>query len=222
MEPPSFPWWGCLRLSTSTGISSPGRMSLIVIARNSSTEYPYLRTAASFTIKNRSVSLSKTHVGWGLLSTNLRCRSSLSCSNSCARFCSVMSRVTLENPRSSPAPSLMEANDYVGPKSRPILSYPPGFLFVTVFGDGSLQLALRFADGYIFRRIKTGEMVAKDFIARAPLDALGSLIPGRDKSLGIKHENGVVLDTVDQPSKAILTLPQRFVGPLALGYVSVR
>jgi len=50
--------FSALRRATSVDISSGGRMSVMVIARNCSTDQPYCWTAVSLTARNRRVSES--------------------------------------------------------------------------------------------------------------------------------------------------------------------
>ena len=77
--------------ATRAGTSSGGRMSAMVIRRNSSRAYPYLATAASFTVRKASVSRSYAHIGCGFASNSRRYRSSLARSVSSARLRSVTS-----------------------------------------------------------------------------------------------------------------------------------
>src|ERR1035437_5246118 len=58
--------------SNRSGMSSSRRISVMLFARNSCSEKPYWRIAASFTATKRSVLRSKTHIGTGLLSNKSR------------------------------------------------------------------------------------------------------------------------------------------------------
>ena len=44
------------------------------------------------------------------------------------------------------------------------------------------------------------------------LDQLGAGVPGQHAALGVEHEDGVVLDALDEKAKALLALAERFLG----------
>ena len=103
------------------------------------------------------------------------------------------------------------SDDDVGPKSRPVFSYPPTFFFVAACGEGGLEFVFWLAFFHLFWRVKTGEVPAYDFIGLVAFDAFCPLVPTGYASSGIEHENGVVPYVVYEQTKALLTFAQRIV-----------
>src|SRR6266853_1534328 len=102
-------------------------------------------------------------------------------------------------------------DDDVGPKSRPVFSYPPTLFFVAACGDGGLEFVLWLAFLHLLWRVKTGEVPAYDFIGLVAFDALCPVVPTGYASSGIQCENGVVPYVVYEQTKALFTFAQRIV-----------
>jgi hypothetical protein len=56
-------------------------------------------------------------------------------------------------------------------------------------------------------------MAAQNLTGRVALDAFCADVPCGDNPVGIQHENGVLLDTLDKEAKSLLEAEQVFAPP---------
>ncbi len=71
---------------------------------------------------------------------------------------------------------------------------------------------LRPAQLDVFFREKYGEILADDFLCLVALDALAAGIPGDHPALGVQHQDGVVLNFIEQGAVLDLAVAQRPLG----------
>src|SRR2546425_1828690 len=86
----------------------------------------------------------------------------------------------------------------IGPQARAVLPHAPPFVLVTALALRDLQCPLRLALRHIVRGIERREVLTHDLVGAVPLDALRSGVPAGDPPVGVEHENGAVLDALDQ------------------------
>src|SRR5215204_1153238 len=60
--------------------------------------------------------------------------------------------------------------------------------------------------------VEDREMLPDDLLGLVALDALSSKVPCCDVPIGVEHEDGVVLDALDQEAEALFAFPENFVG----------
>src|SRR5207244_9478246 len=77
-----------------------------------------------------------------------------------------------------------------------------------------------FATLNVFGGIKSREVLADDLVRRVPLDPLRSLVPARNVSLGIQHEDRIVFHTGDHQAEPLLDCPEGILRLLPLGDVA--
>src|ERR1700722_19803765 len=64
------------------------------------------------------------------------------------------------------------------------------------------------------------KMLANNFVAAVALYFLGAFVPTADGSLGIQHEDGVILYLLHQQTKTLFAQPLRLFSRLAFGNVA--
>ena len=100
-------------------------------------------------------------------------------------------------------------DDDVGPERRAVLADPPALVLEPARPPrrppvpASGQPAL---DGLL--RVEAGEVLADDLVGLVALDPLGPGVPGGDVALRVEHEDGVVLDALDQQPEPLLAQPR--------------
>jgi hypothetical protein len=106
------------------------------------------------------------------------------------------------------------------PEDGSIPAHPPAFLVVLPGALRDLELALRLVRGPVFFEIELREMPADYLLGSIPFDPLRALIPRRDASGRVEHEDGVVPDAFDEEAEALLTFPQRLFGFATLSEIA--
>src|SRR5439155_1682066 len=91
----------------------------------------------------------------------------------------------------------------IGPEARAILEHAPPFVLVTALPLRDLQCPLRLALSHVVRGIERREVLTHDLVGAVPLDALCSGVPAGDPPVGVEHENGAVMDALDQLSEGL-------------------
>ena len=135
-----------------------------------------------------------------------------SCSN---RRRSVLSRVTLANPTCSPCLVVHGGDQHGGPEPGPVLADAPTLLLVVADPQrrlGSCSGCFRPGPG----RIEDTEVLADDLVGGVALAALCPAVPADDVPARIEHEDGVVLDRLDEQPEAFLAAAE-LLGRSALG-----
>src|SRR5256886_8813924 len=97
----------------------------------------------------------------------------------------------------------------IGPEARAVLAHAPPFVLVTALALRDLQCPLRLALRHIVRGIERREVLTHDLVGAVPLDALRSGVPAGDPPVGVEHENGAVLDALDQELEGLFAPMQR-------------
>src|SRR6185312_10186333 len=110
--------------------------------------------------------------------------------------------------------------DHVGPEARAVLANPPAFLFEPAQAAGDLQLAVAAPGGDVLRQPEHRRMAADDLTRQVAVDAFGGRVPGGDPPLAIEHEDGVVLDRINEQAEPLFATPQVFLGAAAQGQVA--
>src|SRR6266516_3201397 len=103
----------------------------------------------------------------------------------------------------------------IGPEARAVLAHAPPFVLVTALALRDLQCPLRLALRHIVRGIERREVLTHDLVGAVPLDALRSGVPAGDPPVGVEHENGAVLDALDQELERLFAPMQRVLRFLA-------
>src|SRR5580704_12130217 len=115
----------------------------------------------------------------------------------------------------------MRGGDHdAGPESRAVLANAPGLLFPSAGRRRQPQFLFRLSVLAIFRREEEGKMLANNFVAAVALYFLGAFVPTADGSLGIQHEDGVILYFLHQQTKTLFAQPLRLFSRLAFGNVA--
>jgi len=86
-------------------------------------------------------------------------------------------------------------------------------------GGGRRQLVGGRAGGAVLGGEDEGDLPAEDLRLGVPQDAPRAVVPAGHAAGGVGHEDGEVLDPLDQQAEAILALAQGPVGPAVLGDV---
>jgi hypothetical protein len=86
----------------------------------------------------------------------------------------------------------------VGPEPRAVLANPPALVFQPPELASRFERAHRLAFRPVLVRVERLEVAADDLVRCVALDPLGSEVPGRHPTVGIEHEDGVVLKALDQ------------------------
>src|SRR5271154_2963467 len=94
--------------------------------------------------------------------------------------------------------------DHVSPKLGTVLAHPPPFALEAAILPRHFQLVGRLACLDIFGRKKATVMLTDDFCGSVSLDTLRTFVPAYDPALRIQHQDRIVLDALDQQSKAFL------------------
>src|ERR1043166_9338836 len=112
------------------------------------------------------------------------------------------------------------AHDQVGPEGGAVLAQPRALdLEAPVLPrHGELLLREPLVDRRL--RIEHREVAPGDFLRRVAGDALRAAVPARDASVGVEHENRVVLVALDEDAEALLALAEGFLLSAALGQVA--
>ncbi len=111
-------------------------------------------------------------------------------------------------------------NDDVRPEKRAVPSNAPSLVLEAAHLGRDLELECRLPTRDILRRIEGGEVSSDDLTRRIALDAARALVPGRDHSLGIEHEDGVVLHGLNELTKAFLACAERLLCRAAIGEIT--
>src|SRR5688572_22145022 len=80
----------------------------------------------------------------------------------------------------------------------------------TTFGADPKDL-LRPVPVNIFGRKKAGIALTDNLVGRVALDTFGTGVPTHHPARRVQHENGVVLDTIEEHSEILLAVPEGFV-----------
>jgi hypothetical protein len=104
-------------------------------------------------------------------------------------------------------------DDDVGPEHRTVLAHAPALVLEAAVGGSAPQLLVRPAPVHGLLRIKAREMLADDLASPVALDARGAGVPGSNVTLRVQEEDGVILDALDQQTKALL-VPLQFIAGL--------
>jgi hypothetical protein len=59
---------------------------------------------------------------------------------------------------------------------------------------------------HVLLRVELRRISADDLVGTVPFNALRAFVPGGDETLGIKHQDRVVLDTIDQTPESFFTV----------------
>src|SRR5207248_7503017 len=94
----------------------------------------------------------------------------------------------------------------VGPETAAVLAYPPAFVLDAPLGGGHGQLLGRLADPHVLGGIEDREVAADDLVGPVSLQPLGPGVPAGDPAVGVEHEDGVVLSTVDEEPEPLFAL----------------
>jgi len=97
------------------------------------------------------------------------------------------------------------------PETRAVFADAPAFLLNPAVLSCLREHVLRFMDPTVCFGVETREMAADDFLGRVTLDALRAAIPAGYIALGIEHEDGVVLDSINQQPELLSLFAFRFV-----------
>src|SRR6266436_10277914 len=108
----------------------------------------------------------------------------------------------------------------IGPEARAVLAHAPPFVLVTALPLRDLQRPLRLALRHIVRGIERRAVLTHDLVGAVPLDALRSGVPAGDPPVGVEHENGAVLDALDQELEGLFAPTQRVLRLLVLRQVA--
>ena len=90
-----------------------------------------------------------------------------------------------------------------------IFPHPHALFFVPAAGSGDGEHLLRAAALDVFRGKETGKVAPDNLFRAVALDALRPGIPAHNLALRVQHENGVVLDSVEQHPVLFFAVPQR-------------
>jgi hypothetical protein len=82
------------------------------------------------------------------------------------------------------------------------------------------QYFLRPASLDVIVREETGEMFADDLLGTVPFDSLGAGIPSNDMPLQVQHQDGIVVNFVEERSILVLVVPLRRLRYAASGAVT--
>ena len=97
----------------------------------------------------------------------------------------------------------------IGQKPGAIFPHPHALFFVPAAGGGDGEHFLRAAALDVFRGKETGKIAPDNLFRAVALDALRPGIPTHNPALRVQHENGVVLDSVEQHPVLFFAVPQR-------------
>ena len=78
----------------------------------------------------------------------------------------------------------------------------------------------RFAGRAVLRCVEKRKVLPDDLIGPVAFDPFGAVIPGRDVSRGVEHEDGVVLHAVDQQAEHLLAAAQLLLAFAMKGHVA--
>ncbi len=145
-----------------------------------------------------------------------RTRSASSARARCSRSCSrlrraVRSRVTFANPTSWPQASRTALMTTLAQNREPFLRSRHPSCSTLPVELGALQLLLAAAGRHVLGGPKAREVLAQDLLGFEAFDPFGAAVPGGHVPLRIQHEDGVVLDGVDQQAKAFFAAPKLLV-----------
>src|SRR5579862_430439 len=89
-------------------------------------------------------------------------------------------------------------DDDVGPEVAAVFADAPSFLFVASVAQRPEELVLGVTGGSFLLRIEDPEVLPDDFVRAVTLDPLRADVPAHDMTVGIEHEDGVVLHGFDE------------------------
>ena len=95
---------------------------------------------------------------------------------------------------------------HVRPEARPVLADPPPLFLVAALAQCDLELVLRMPLHLLLRRVEDPEVLADDLLGGPALAPLGPGVPADDVTLGVEHEDRVVLHRLDQQPQHLLGL----------------
>src|SRR5207302_2776475 len=104
-----------------------------------------------------------------------------------------------------PVRSAERGDHDVGPELRAVLADAPPLIGDAAHGRGPREQAIGLSVALLIR-VEDRNVPSDDLAGRVALEALGSWIPTLDRSIGIEHEEGVVLHPVDQEAETLLAL----------------
>src|SRR5207247_5578688 len=110
--------------------------------------------------------------------------------------------------------------DHVRPEQRAVLAHAPTLVFEPPRLRGATQRVFRPLLRNRFGRIKSREVFTDDLLGAIAFDISSAGIPADDIAFGIKHENGVVLDRLDQQAEPLWRVLSRFPALPALGEIA--
>ena len=97
------------------------------------------------------------------------------------------------------ATGVAEGSDHdLGPEAAAVLAQAPAFGLEATLVGGHSEGALGQAPADVLGRIEDRYRLAQDLLGGIALDALGTRVPARHPAGRIDHEDGVVLDSVEQ------------------------
>ena len=111
-------------------------------------------------------------------------------------------------------------NDHVRPEPRAILANTPALVFEASIARRDLELLVRLParrDSPADRRWRNA---CPDLLDGIPVDPLGALVPARDVSAWIEHEDAVVTHTLNQQAESLFAQAQRFFRRAALRQIA--
>ncbi|MNS55774.1 hypothetical protein D3C72_886160 [compost metagenome] len=107
-------------------------------------------------------------------------------------------------------------DDDVGPEAGAVFADAPTFVLDVAVARGGGQQPPGAALGQRLGRVEEAVVLPEDLGFGVPLHALDTLVPARNVTLGVEHQDGVVRDVLDQE----LQLAALILGDLALGQVA--
>src|SRR6202035_4003683 len=87
-------------------------------------------------------------------------------------------------------------------------------------GSGSSEYLLRPSPLDIFRREEAGKVPADNLIGCVTFDSFGAGIPTENPALRVHHENGIVLDSIEEHPISFFAFSERL-GQFASGAVTL-
>src|SRR5262245_41486347 len=93
------------------------------------------------------------------------------------------------------------------PETRTVPADLPAALLVAPLGRRNPEDALRLVSLDVLTRVKDLKIASDDLICPIPLDPLCSGVPTDHTTLRVEHKNGVILNSLNQQSKALSGLP---------------
>ena len=102
-------------------------------------------------------------------------------------------------------------------KSGAVFAHAHALFFMAATAGRYPKQFLRPASLDIFRREEAGKVVTDNLFGGVAFHALGSGVPADHLALGVQHEDGVVLHSVEQHPVFLFAVPQSFLCPPPFG-----